>query len=111
MTTFSFEDVFAVVRLIPKGRVTTYGAIAAYLGVRSAAQAVGWAIIAAHKERNIPTHRVLNKSGLLTGTHHYPTASAMQELLEQEGISVVDGQVEHFAELFWDPSVELDTIE
>jgi len=104
---FKFKDVFEVVKMIPRGRVTTYGAIAAYLGIKSAAQAVGWAIIAAHKEKDIPTHRVLSKHGLLTGTHHYPTATHMQELLQSEGLVIEEGQVKNFAEVFWDPCTEL----
>ena len=106
--TFSFfEDVYAVVRLIPQGRVTTYGAIAHYLGSRGSARMVGWAMNQAH-DHNVPAQRVVNRVGLLTGKHHFGTPDRMQQLLEAEGITVKDDRVQNFKKLFWDPSVELD---
>ncbi|AIZ63388.1 cysteine methyltransferase [Hymenobacter sp. DG25B] len=102
-----FQDVFDVVRLIPPGRVTSYGAIAHYLGAKNGARMVGWAMMAAHTETGVPAHRVLNRQGLLTGRQHYPTPTAMQDALATEGVRVVDDQVQDFNRLFWDPSVEL----
>lgn len=103
-----FADVHAVVRLIPSGRVTSYGAIAHYLGARRAARMVGWAMMAAHTaDAYVPAHRVLNRLGQLTGRLHYATPTAMQEALEAEGIRVVDDQVVGFEKIFWDPGTEL----
>lgn len=102
-----FEDVFEVVKLIPKGRVTSYGAIAAYLGTKMSARMVGWAMNASHGDKKVPAHRVLNRNGLLTGRHHFETPTAMQKLLEREKIKVVKDQVVDFDKLFWDPSKEL----
>ncbi|GAA4370865.1 MGMT family protein [Hymenobacter saemangeumensis] len=103
-----FADVHEVARLIPPGRVTSYGAIAHYLGARHGARMVGWAMMAAHTaEQYVPAHRVLNRLGQLTGRLHYPTPTAMQEALEREGIQVVDDQVVGLDKLFWDPSREL----
>lgn len=103
-----FQDVHEVVRLVPPGRVTTYGAIAHYLGARHGARMVGWAMMAAHTaDAYVPAHRVINRQGLLTGRQHYATPTAMQEALEAEGIRVVDDQVQRFNQLFWDPSKEL----
>ena len=103
-----FENVFAVVRLIPFGRVTSYGAIAEYLGTRGSARMVGWAMNAAHTEvTDIPAHRVVNRNGLLTGKHHFGNPLVMQQLLENEGIEIRDDQVINFAELFWSPMKEL----
>lgn len=105
-----FQDVHQVVRLIPPGRVSTYGAIAHYLGARHGARMVGYALIAAvpaHGLDDIPAQRVVNRNGLLTGRHHFATPTAMQEALEAEGVHVVDDQVVDFAKLFWDPSKEL----
>jgi methylated-DNA-protein-cysteine methyltransferase-like protein len=103
-----FEDVFAVVRLIPPGRVTSYGAIAGYLGTRGSARMVGWAMNAAHSSVNdIPAHRVVNRNGLLTGKHHFGSPAVMQQLLENEGVDVTNDQVLRFDELFWDPMKEL----
>ena len=103
-----FEDVFAVARLIPKGRVTSYGAIARYLGTGMSARMVGWAMNAAHGNVKIPAHRVVNSQGLLTGKHHFETAKTMQERLEKEGTRVVRDKVVDFESRFWDPSKELD---
>ena len=102
-----FEDVYDVVRLIPEGRVTSYGAIAQYLGTRGSARMVGWAMNQAHGT-DVPAHRVVNRIGLLTGKHHFGSPERMQRLLEAEGIVVKDDRVRDFAKLFWDPSVELE---
>jgi methylated-DNA-protein-cysteine methyltransferase-like protein len=103
-----FDQVYAVTRLIPSGRVTTYGAIASFLGSPQAARTVGWAMNASHLQPGfIPAHRVVNRIGLLTGKHHFRHPSLMQELLESEGLIIVDDQVRDFARLFWDPSKEL----
>jgi methylated-DNA-protein-cysteine methyltransferase-like protein len=103
-----FGLVHAVARRIPKGRVTSYGAIAAALGTRRSARMVGWAMISAHlAEQFVPAHRVVNRNGLLTGRHHYNPPEKMQKLLEKEGIKIKDNQVVDFARLFWDPVKEL----
>jgi methylated-DNA-protein-cysteine methyltransferase-like protein len=102
-----FEDVYEVVRLIPAGRVTSYGAIASYLGSKGSARMVGWALIASHPFTKIPAHRVVNRIGMLTGSQHFDTPNAMQARLEQEGVQVENNQVVNFAELFWDPAKEL----
>ena len=102
-----FNDVYAIVRQVPKGRVTTYGAIAAALGARSAARMVGWAMNAAHTVPDVPAQRVVNRTGLLSGKMHFETPTRMQELLEQDGVVVKDDQVQHFETLFWDPVQEL----
>jgi methylated-DNA-protein-cysteine methyltransferase-like protein len=103
-----FEDVFDVVRLIPKGRVTSYGAIARYLGTGKSARLVGWAMNASHStDPNIPAHRVLNRNGMLTGKHHFGAPDTMQKLLEAEGVEVLDDQVIEFKARYWDPNEEL----
>ena len=102
-----FEDVYAVVRLIPRGRVTSYGAIAHYLGTKGSARMVGWAMNQAHG-KDVPAQRVVNRNGLLTGKHHFGTPNTMQQLLEADGVRVVGDQVQDFKKLFWDPSVELE---
>jgi methylated-DNA-protein-cysteine methyltransferase-like protein len=102
-----FDDVFEVAKLIPKGRVTSYGAIAKYLGTKMSARMVGWAMNAAQTDKKIPAHRVLNRNGLLTGRHHFTPPQSMQERLEKEGIKVVHDQVVDFEKVFWDPAVEL----
>ncbi|RIJ42879.1 MGMT family protein [Pontibacter oryzae] len=102
-----FENVYEVVRLIPKGRVTSYGAIASYLGAKGSARMVGWALIASHPGVQIPAHRVVNRNGILTGSQHFEEPNAMQDRLEQEGVKVQDNQVVEFKKLFWDPSQEL----
>ena len=103
-----FEQVFAVVRLIPPGRITTYGAIAEYLGTAGSARMVGWAMNASHTETGgIPAHRVVNRNGLLTGKHHFGSPAIMQQLLENEGIKVSADQVLDFDNHFWDPGKEL----
>ncbi|MCE7862691.1 MAG: MGMT family protein [Bacteroidetes bacterium CHB5] len=106
--TFSFfENVWEVVKLIPKGRVTSYGAIARYLGTGMSARMVGWAMNAAHTNNKIPAHRVVNRNGLLTGKHHFETPSTMKKRLEEEGIYVKKDQVQDFKARFWDPTKEL----
>ncbi|HZI02247.1 MAG TPA: MGMT family protein [Flavisolibacter sp.] len=103
-----FELVFEVVRQIPKGRVTTYGAIAAALGARSSARMVGWAMNAAHNIKpKVPAQRVVNRQGLLTGKMHFAHPDQMQELLEKEGVKVEKDKVVDFEQLFWDPAKEL----
>lgn len=103
-----FKDVFEVVELIPKGRVTSYGAIARYLGATRSSRLVGWAMNASHHQNKpIPAHRVVNRNGLLSGKMHFSSPTAMQEQLEAEGIKVINDQIQHFNELFWDPSKEL----
>ncbi|GGZ28851.1 methylated-DNA--protein-cysteine methyltransferase [Echinicola pacifica] len=102
-----FDQVYQVVKLIPKGRVSSYGAIAQYLGTKSGARTVGYAMNAAHSLPDVPAHRVVNRSGLLTGKHHFPTPSAMQEALEEEGILVKNDKIQDFDSKFWDPSREL----
>ncbi|GAB2474362.1 methylated-DNA--protein-cysteine methyltransferase [Hymenobacter qilianensis] len=105
-----FQDVHEVVRLIPPGRVSTYGAIAHYLGARHGARMVGYALIAAVPARGleqVPAQRVVNRNGLLTGRHHFATPTAMQETLEAEGVRVADDQVQDFKKVFWDPAQEL----
>lgn len=103
-----FERVYAVVRLIPEGRVTTYGAIAGYIGAPQAARMVGWAMNASHlQDETIPAHRVVNRNGLLTGRHHFRHNNLMQELLESEGIHITNNQVVNFEKVFWDPYAEL----
>ncbi|HNU42863.1 MAG: methylated-DNA-(protein)-cysteine S-methyltransferase DNA binding protein [Bacteroidetes bacterium OLB12] len=106
--TFSFfENVWEVVMLIPKGRVTSYGAIARYLGTGMSSRMVGWAMNAAHTNKKIPAHRVVNRLGLLTGKHHFETPSTMKKRLEEEGINVKKDQVQDFKARFWDPTKEL----
>jgi len=103
-----FERVYEVVRCIPPGRVTSYGAIARFIGSPQASRMVGWAMNAAHPaDENIPAHRVVNRNGLLTGKHHFRHENLMQELLESEGIQVEDDRIVHFSLHFWDPYKEL----
>lgn len=102
-----FEDVWDVVRQVPRGRVTTYGAIANYLGTRMSARMVGWAMNAAHSMGNVPAQRVVNRNGMLSGKAHFGSPTLMQELLESDGVTVANDTVTHFSELFWDPAKEL----
>ena len=103
-----YESVYDVVRLIPKGRVTSYGAIAAYLGTKSSSRMVGYAMNEAHKTfPPVPAHRVVNRKGLLTGKHHFGSSDMMQQLLENEGIRVQDDQVVEFDKVLWDPGREI----
>ena len=105
----SFHDqVYEIARLVPEGRVTTYGAIAKALGAAKSSRLVGTAMILAHDPRlHVPVHRVVNRNGLLTGKHHYATPTQMQELLEAEGIVVVGDQVQDFDTVFWNPMLDL----
>jgi methylated-DNA-protein-cysteine methyltransferase-like protein len=104
-----FQDVFAVVRMIPKGRVTSYGAIAAYLGTKLSARMVGWAMNASHVAiPPVPAQRVVNRNGMLTGKHHFPTPTMMKDLLKKDGVSVKNDTVVDFKKRFWDPCIELD---
>ncbi len=102
-----FKKVYLVAKQIPEGRVTSYGAIAAYLGAKSSARVVGWAMKASHGDLSVPAHRVVNRVGMLSGKHHFDGTNLMQQLLENEGITVKDNQVQNFKELFWNPSKEL----
>lgn len=102
-----FDRVYEVARLIPYGRVTSYGAIAKYLGAARSARMVGWAMNGAGKYEDIAAHRVVNRKGLLTGKHHFQGTNLMQQLLESEGVEVIDNQIQHLEKYFWDPSVEL----
>jgi len=102
-----FEQVYQVARLIPKGRVTSYGAIARYLGSGRGARMVGWAMNACMNRSDVPAHRVVNRLGMLTGKMHFTTPTVMQERLEAEGILVVDDKIANFKTLIWEPSLEL----
>ena len=102
-----FEQVYEVVRLIPEGRVTSYGSIAKALGTPKSSRIVGWAMNVSHKHPDIPAHRVLNRNGLLTGKMHFETPSKMKELLEKEGVMVDKDKVVDFQHLFWDVQEEL----
>ena len=103
-----FKDVFDVVRLIPHGRVSSYGAIASYLGARSGARMVGYAMNAAHHEiPYVPAHRVVNRNGMLSGKLHFGLGNEMQVLLEEEGIIIENDQVKNFKSVFWDPNEHL----
>ncbi|QES87708.1 MGMT family protein [Rhizosphaericola mali] len=102
-----FQDVWEVVRLVPKGRVTTYGAIAKYLGTKMSARMVGWAMNAAHGQPKIPAHRVVNRNGDLSGKMHFKTPTAMEDLLKKEGIGVENDRIVDFPNRLWDPEKEL----
>ena len=102
-----FKDVHEVALLIPKGRATTYAAIGKYLGKHNGARMVGWAMNKAHANPAIPAHRVVNRNGMLSGKSHFESPTLMQELLEEEGIEVIDNQIVDFETIFWDPSIEI----
>lgn len=102
-----FDRVYAVVKQIPFGKVTSYGAIATYLGAAKSARMVGWAMNASHGNEDIPAHRVVNRNGLLTGKIHFDGTNLMQQLLENEGITVKNNQIQDFDKVFWNPSKEL----
>ena len=103
-----FSKVYEVTKLIPYGRVTSYGAIARYLGTGRSARMVGWALNACHSNQDfIPAHRVVNRNGLLTGKHHFGNSALMGQLLENEGMIIEDDQIVNFDEKFWDPLTEL----
>ena len=103
-----FNMVYEVVKLIPKGRVTSYGAIANYLGTRGSARMVGWAMNSAHNLHDVPAHRVVNRNGLLTGKNHFENLNRMEELLAKEGVTIKDDQIQEFTKYFWDPARELE---
>lgn len=103
-----FHRVYDVVRLIPYGRVTSYGAIAKYLGSARSARMVGWAMNNSHSQKiEVPAHRVVNRKGVLTGKHHFGQANLMADLLRSEGVEVEENQITNFKEVFWDPNKEL----
>src|SRR5215213_2955375 len=103
-----FDDVYSIVRQIPKGRVTSYGAIANYLGTKLSARMVGWAMNAAHSAKpKVPAHRVVNRNGMLSGKAHFATHTLMEELLAKEKIKVEEDTITDFEKLFWDPAKEL----
>jgi methylated-DNA-protein-cysteine methyltransferase related protein len=103
-----FQDVYDIVRQIPKGRVTSYGAVAAYLGTKLSARMVGWAMNAAHAAKpKVPAQRVVNRNGILSGKHHFGTPTLMEELLKKDGVAVKNDTVVDFKKIFWDPITEL----
>jgi len=100
-----FDKVYAVVREIPYGRITTYGAIAAFLGSRGSSRMVGWAMNHSHaSDPSLPAHRVVNRNGVLTGKHHFGSPALMEQLLENEGVEIESDRVRNFDQHFWDPS-------
>ncbi|WP_417443531.1 MGMT family protein [Joostella sp.] len=102
-----FDRVYEVASLIPYGRVTSYGAIAKYLGAARSARMVGYAMNGSGLKENVPAHRVVNRKGVLTGKHHFQGTNLMQQLLESEGVLVIDNQIQEFEKIFWDPAIEL----
>jgi len=105
-----FQRVYEVVKLIPYGRVTSYGAIAEFLGSRGSARMVGWAMNNSHNQsENIPAHRVVNRNGVLTGKHHFGGGEVMKNLLESEGVKIEGDQIHEFEAVFWDPNKKYDT--
>lgn len=100
-----FQRVYAVARLIPYGKVTSYGAIAKALGAARSARMVGWAMNSSHNMEDVPAHRVVNRKGLLTGKHHFDGTNLMQQLLESEGIKIVDNQILDLEHHFWEPEI------
>jgi len=103
-----FEKVYEVARMVPHGRVTSYGAIARYLGTARSARMVGWAMNNCHTlGEYVPAHRVVNRIGLLTGKHHFGNSTTMQQLLENEGAVIENDLIINFSDIFWDPAIEL----
>ncbi|MFK7001240.1 MGMT family protein [Flavobacterium oreochromis] len=102
-----FQRVYEIVRQIPYGKVTSYGAIAKALGAARSARMVGWAMNASHEIEDVPAHRVVNRNGFLTGKHHFGGSNLMQQLLENEGIKIVDNQIVDFKKHFWEPKIHL----
>jgi len=103
-----YDAIYDLVRCVPKGRVTSYGAVAAAVGVKSGARLVGYAMNLSHNAKpKVPAHRVVNRNGMLTGKHHFNPPELMQQLLEKEGVKVVDDTIVDFDKLFWDPFIEL----
>ncbi|HOT13393.1 MAG TPA: MGMT family protein [Bacteroidales bacterium] len=108
MTDSFFQKVYNVTKLVPHGRVTTYGAIARFIGSPQSSRMVGWALNNCHHlEEFIPAHRVVNRNGMLSGKHHFGNPSIMQQLLENEGVEITNDHIVNFDKLFWNPSVEL----
>jgi methylated-DNA-protein-cysteine methyltransferase-like protein len=107
METNFFERVYGIARQIPEGKVTSYGAIAKALGTARSARMVGWAMNACHNLADVPAHRVVNRKGLLTGKHHFEGTNLMQQLLENEGIVVIENQIVDFEKHFWTPNMDL----
>ena len=103
-----FKNVYEVVKLIPPGKVTSYGAIARYLGTSKSARVVGWAMNNSHYDQSIPAHRVVNRNGLLTGKHHFQGEKTMENLLKKEGILIKKDRIDNFKDVFWDPLKELE---
>ncbi len=103
-----FQKVYKVVKIIPSGRVSTYGLIAKYLGSTKSSRVVGYAMNASHQNSEIPAHRVVNRVGLLTGKHHFSGTTLMKDLLESEGVKIQNDRVVNFKKVVWDPSKELD---
>jgi methylated-DNA-protein-cysteine methyltransferase related protein len=101
-----FERVYEIARQIPYGKVTSYGAIAKALGSAKSARMVGWAMNASHNHDDIPAHRVVNRTGLLTGKHHFQGTNLMQQLLENEGVEIVNNQIINFESVFWEPEIK-----
>lgn len=101
-----FERVYTIVRQIPYGKVTSYGAIAKVLGAAKSARMVGWAMNASHNLEDVPAHRVVNRKGLLTGKHHFDGTNLMQQLLESEGIIIIDNQIINLQDCFWEPEIK-----
>jgi methylated-DNA-protein-cysteine methyltransferase related protein len=102
-----FERVYEIARQIPEGKVTSYGAIAKALGTARSARMVGWAMNASHNLEDVPAHRVVNRKGLLSGKHHFDGTNLMQQLLENEGIEVIDNQIVNFENHFWTPKINV----
>ncbi|MFN3640040.1 MAG: MGMT family protein [Flavobacterium sp.] len=102
-----FDRVYDIVKQIPEGRVTSYGAIAKALGSGRSARMVGWAMNASHAQEGVPAHRVVNRNGQLTGKHHFPGTNLMQQLLENEGIEVIDDQIQNFKAVYWEPDMDV----
>ena len=103
-----FNKVYDVVRQIPVGRVTSYGAIARFLGAPRSSRVVGYAMNSSHTQDDVPAQRVVNRNGVLTGKHHFPGTNLMQQLLENERLDIIDDQVQNLDEVFWDPNIELE---
>jgi methylated-DNA-protein-cysteine methyltransferase-like protein len=102
-----FEKVYGIARQIPYGKVTSYGAIAKALGTARSSRMVGWAMNACHNIEDVPAHRVVNRKGLLTGKHHFDGTNLMQQLLENEGVVVIDNEIQDFEKVFWTPKMDL----
>jgi methylated-DNA-protein-cysteine methyltransferase-like protein len=102
-----FERVYEIARQIPEGKVTSYGAIAKALGAARSARMVGWAMNASHAMEDVPAHRVVNRNGLLSGKHHFEGTNLMQQLLENEGVKIINNQIVDFEKHFWQPKIEL----